>query len=892
MAQIPSYTAKKLLTPAGALDTNVHDFVGAQVEKLGSTISQVGERYQARIDQREEFKAQNDYNKFQYDLGNDLTDNATNNMPEGGIGFHDNFMGSIYKTRRDEFLQKIPARLKEKFETIVADNSGANFGEWATKAAGTERDATRAWASDTIKTNSDQLANAIALNPEQYEARLKQGNDLIDTVPMMSAQEKKQLKADWENMAQVAHLNSLMETNPEDVLKVLGANPNHLSPGSQFELLKQAVTTQESGGNPLAISSRGAAGKMQVMPDTAREIAKETNDPNFPDLKGLSVRDQTEAITEYLQTSAGEKYGEFYLRKMMNRYPGDVEAALVAYNGGPGTADKWIKNGRDDRVLAAETRKYYKQVLARLPGLHKEDIPNLPQHSDANAFLKKRISLEGRQEGVLAVDNLNPEFQSRLAAFISSAPPEIQKGLGLFSAWRSKEHQAALFAKSDRTGHSVARPGHSNHEFGAAADMAWNGQSLKNAPKDVVAWVHDNAARFGLKFPLGHENWHVEMSETRGGKPSMTAAGRYASLPYDKRQSFINSADTELSRRLQAQRSQDAVTRVQTQSAMDNELALVKATGKGSGGFDETSIIPALGNDDYMKYIDRKIEAQKTFTATDGIEHMSPDDMQHRINDYTPNPDAADFVSQQRIHAAVVKKADEIVRERAKEPDKAALRFPDAKAAWDKVNNATGTPDPADVKALVATMLAHQQDFGVMPKAQAPIPSEWAFAIGKSLASRTPDVSKETKLADVRASIAVQYMALEKVFGEYTDEVVLYSLSQYKGMTPTTAKRITAMMTTIAHGGDPFKPLDTLDQDQVEGSSWFQSLGEWWNGGGDPEATAQPINPNTPPDPETVLRVIGRLNSVDTPEDEAVLVEQYGRAAVEAAKLRIKQGDQ
>jgi hypothetical protein len=43
-----------------------------------------------------------------------------------------------------------------------------------------------------------------------------------------------------------------------------------------------------------------------------------------------------------------------------------------------------------------------------------------------------------------------------------------------------------------------------------AADLSFNGESLRNAPGFVVDWVHQHADAFGLAFPLGNENWHVE----------------------------------------------------------------------------------------------------------------------------------------------------------------------------------------------------------------------------------------------------------------------------------------------------------------------------------------------------------------------------------------------
>lgn len=57
------------------------------------------------------------------------------------------------------------------------------------------------------------------------------------------------------------------------------------------------------------------------------------------------------------------------------------------------------------------------------------------------------------------------------------------------------------------------------HNSGMAADLGFEGGSFKSMPPDVQQWVHENAGNYGLKFPMGHEPWHIEPVETRGGAP-------------------------------------------------------------------------------------------------------------------------------------------------------------------------------------------------------------------------------------------------------------------------------------------------------------------------------------------------------------------------------------
>ena len=104
--------------------------------------------------------------------------------------------------------------------------------------------------------------------------------------------------------------------------------------------LVMAVIAQESGGRQNAVSKAGARGLMQLMPGTAREL-------------GVNPDDASENV----------RGGVTYLKQMLKRYNGNQELALMAYNGGPGRVDAWLKSGG---ALPEETRNYAPAVLRRM----------------------------------------------------------------------------------------------------------------------------------------------------------------------------------------------------------------------------------------------------------------------------------------------------------------------------------------------------------------------------------------------------------------------------------------------------------------------------------------------------------------------------------------------
>lgn len=104
------------------------------------------------------------------------------------------------------------------------------------------------------------------------------------------------------------------------------------------ELIHSVVAT-ESAYDSSAVSSAGAQGLMQLMPETARELGVEDSFDPLQNLLG----------------------GSKYLKQLLDKYDGDLDHALAAYNWGQGNVDR---HGLEK--MPEETRDYLAKVKSRL----------------------------------------------------------------------------------------------------------------------------------------------------------------------------------------------------------------------------------------------------------------------------------------------------------------------------------------------------------------------------------------------------------------------------------------------------------------------------------------------------------------------------------------------
>ncbi|HFQ6993704.1 TPA: lytic transglycosylase domain-containing protein [Klebsiella pneumoniae] len=145
--------------------------------------------------------------------------------------------------------------------------------------------------------------------------------------------------------------------------------------------LLSSLSAAESGGDPYAVSPKGAKGPFQFMDGTARDLG----------LKGMDVYDPHKSADAAAR----------YLRYLLDATGGDLEKTLASYNWGLGNVQK---KGMDN--LPSETRNYVPKVMAGMrPGAGMAVDRAMPGQSGATyQFYGTKITTQAQNVEQLTSD--------------------------------------------------------------------------------------------------------------------------------------------------------------------------------------------------------------------------------------------------------------------------------------------------------------------------------------------------------------------------------------------------------------------------------------------------------------------------------------------------------
>lgn len=240
------------------------------------------------------------------------------------------------------------------------------------------------------------------------------------------------------------------------------------------EFLGLALLGRESGGRADAVSPAGAVGPAQIMPATAANPGL-----GMAPLPREALTDPARAIPWAFE----------YYRRLLDRYQGSHELALMGYNWGPGRVDAWIAGGRTGPV-PDETRRYVAALLPAAGGDPSRAGWQPPAIMSAE---------EGRQAG------LTPEQIARASS--EAAELARQQALRVRAQTASPDERAAIEA-----------------ELAVAGDRAAENTRLMAAWQEVLT----QRARAMQDDPAGYV---AQTSPVLQQLQQQVAAGELAALP-------------------------------------------------------------------------------------------------------------------------------------------------------------------------------------------------------------------------------------------------------------------------------------------------------------------------------------------------------------------------
>ena len=229
-----------------------------------------------------------------------------------------------FQVMMNNYLEKDKNSAKESVEAVT--NNAAN----ASDAVENSDDNTEQSSDDGLSELASATSNAQTA--KQIQQRYLTGQNLLD-IPLV-------INGSNVNYSSSGYTPS--NASKAELEKIYSAVQKAAKEYGVDENLIYAIIKQESDFDSTCTSSVGAAGLMQIMPS------------NFSYL----------GISDAYDVDQNVDGGTKLLKEYLNQYGGDIQMALMAYNGGPGTMQRrGVSSAGDLYKMPEETQNYVPKVM-------------------------------------------------------------------------------------------------------------------------------------------------------------------------------------------------------------------------------------------------------------------------------------------------------------------------------------------------------------------------------------------------------------------------------------------------------------------------------------------------------------------------------------------------
>lgn len=889
MVQIPTYEARVGLDAPSYPTPRLDNSIGEALQSAGSAMAAMGNRMKDRQKQKDSFNAAIGFDRLHEDMQQSLADEQRNAAADG-TGLHDTFVQKHLTPKTDAFLASIDdPELKAQYSQRL----GLLRDQWSNRAANGEYDLGNKHSLSAIGSAWDNRSRGIAQNPAAADAYVTEMGKLIDDAPNLTSAQRQDLKTKITDSAPGIVAEALKQQDPETFYFASGNGTHDERVAFLTKRLVPAVKVAENApGDPRAVSKDGAIGIMQVTVGAADTVAGKAKDKAF---LALSPEQKAEALKD---PATNEKFGTSYLNMLVEQYRGDAEAALIAYNAGPGNADKWLKAGRDYAALPrrGETEPYVQKVLGNL------GTAQLASGASSSAASGARIAIEtGTQPGrqplnMSGLDKGVVDLWERTQGAFGKAVPVVSayrdaaanaaaggakhsahmggKAIDIDVSQLSKAERVRLIEVASAQGFTGIGVYNNSLHFDTGHRRAW-GPSHGGA--SVPSWA---AAAIGqhlagktatVQPPAGGQVTATEGSPVpyAGAQRSGFVSAAFAAMPSA---ALLETQGAAADLRVKATdqiRQAKALAETDSQNLVDADIASLSQSGKGTvllEQFDATSakVFQTLGPEKHSAWLADRFVAQRTHDLTSDAYSLSPQAMTSRLEQLKPQG-GANAVADQKVFDAVSKKFEEVGKLRSEDPGLAVQQMAgvkDAAASVDWSQPQSAQDYLAQVEAAQAML--QLPDRALLPKAHA-----------AQLGSQFRNVLRANPGFETEATQAF-LDKLQGTYGNYADDI--FTQAYETVLDKDISKPVRDMMSSLVLDWAQGKPgmLDDryamarelaatdMQPDMVNPTPTERTWFEYMTGAPKPEPVkaAKPLPPRAPVAPITVDGV--PADAVDT----------------------------